>query len=322
MLLHGDGQYAPELLARDRRPLERGEAEAVFGSRIMNRAGPAAAACRPTSTWATGSSPPSRTRSSGTDLSEWHSGYRAYDVQALAQLPFERQRRRLRLRHQIIIQLHEAGMRITEIPIPTYYGDEICYVNGIALRQGRLRDVVRYRAHKMGFGTGEMAFAVDRLRAQGRSPRAPMAAILRWLGMRPPSRILDLGCSDGTVGSDLMAQATWSSGSTSRSEKGVRQRLTDFVEGDLEQGIPAEAGDGFDIVLAADVLEHVRDPAQMLDHIAKVLRPRWNPGHEHPELRPLVSPCCGWRSAASTTTPAASSTEVTSGSSRSAHSPI
>ena len=27
---------------------------------------------------------------------------------------------------EIILQLHEAGKRIVEIPIPTYYGDEIC----------------------------------------------------------------------------------------------------------------------------------------------------------------------------------------------------
>src|SRR2546422_6571626 len=32
---------------------------------------------------------------------------------------------------EIIIQLLNAGARIVELPIPTYYGDEICRVNGI-----------------------------------------------------------------------------------------------------------------------------------------------------------------------------------------------
>ena len=36
---------------------------------------------------------------------------------------------------EIIIQLHAAGQRIVEVPIPTYYGDEICYVNGLATQR-------------------------------------------------------------------------------------------------------------------------------------------------------------------------------------------
>ena len=32
---------------------------------------------------------------------------------------------------QIIIQVVFSGFRIAERPIPTYYGDEICYVNGL-----------------------------------------------------------------------------------------------------------------------------------------------------------------------------------------------
>src|SRR5690606_27566060 len=35
VLLHGDGQYAPEVMAELVNPLERGEAEAMFGSRMM-----------------------------------------------------------------------------------------------------------------------------------------------------------------------------------------------------------------------------------------------------------------------------------------------
>ena len=65
------------------------------------------------------------------------------------------------LGHQLIAQLIEAGKRIVEVPIPTYYGDEICHVNGLGYARDVTRDVVRYRAHKMGFGTGELAFDSD-----------------------------------------------------------------------------------------------------------------------------------------------------------------
>ena len=58
VLLHGDGQYAPECLPSMVAPLERGEADAVFGSRMIDDGRrPRAAACRSTSTSATASSP-------------------------------------------------------------------------------------------------------------------------------------------------------------------------------------------------------------------------------------------------------------------------
>ena len=37
-------------------------------------------------------------------------------------------------------------MTIKEIPIPTYYGDEICYVNGLRYARDVTTDVIRYRA--------------------------------------------------------------------------------------------------------------------------------------------------------------------------------
>jgi glycosyltransferase involved in cell wall biosynthesis len=37
VLLHGDGQYAPELLPEMVAPLERGECDAVMGSRMMDK---------------------------------------------------------------------------------------------------------------------------------------------------------------------------------------------------------------------------------------------------------------------------------------------
>ena len=51
---------------------------------------------------------------------------------------------------EILMQFHEAGLRIVERPIPTYYGDEICYVNGIAYAFNCLKSALRYRLHKAG----------------------------------------------------------------------------------------------------------------------------------------------------------------------------
>src|SRR5262245_50360405 len=52
---------------------------------------------------------------------------------------------------EIIIQLLEAGYRITEVPIPTYYGDEICHVNGLHYAWNVVTTTLEYKLHKAGF---------------------------------------------------------------------------------------------------------------------------------------------------------------------------
>ena len=83
VLLHGDGQYAPELLASIVAPLVRGEADAVFGSRMMAEGG-ARRGGMPLYKYV-GNKVLTRFENAvaGAELTEWHSGYRAYWVEAL-----------------------------------------------------------------------------------------------------------------------------------------------------------------------------------------------------------------------------------------------
>jgi len=60
-LIHGDGQYAPEALPDLLQPLLNGDADAVFGSRMMEPLAAIKGACRSTSTLAIGFSPHTRT---------------------------------------------------------------------------------------------------------------------------------------------------------------------------------------------------------------------------------------------------------------------
>src|SRR5438093_5947878 len=149
-LLHGDGQYAPEYLPDLVRPLRDGEADAVFGSRMLDGAG----ALR-------GGMPLYKflgnrilswfeNRMLGTSLSEFHSGYRVYSVAALRQLPFELNTNDFHFDTEIIIQLLLARLRIRERPIPTYYGDEICHVNGLKYAANVTKAVLLARSQRMG----------------------------------------------------------------------------------------------------------------------------------------------------------------------------
>src|SRR5215212_12223096 len=87
-LVHGDGQYAPECLPDLVRPLRDGEADAVFGSRMLER-GRARRGGMPLYKLA-GNRILSwfQNKMLGTSLSEFHSGYRIYSVAALRTIPF------------------------------------------------------------------------------------------------------------------------------------------------------------------------------------------------------------------------------------------
>ena len=291
VLLHGDGQYAPEQLPAMIEPIVEGRAEAVFGSRILER-GEARRGGMPAYKYV-GNRILTTFQNAvvGTDLSEWHSGYRAYDVHALSRLPLAGNADGFSFDTDIILQLHEAGMRIAEVPIPTYYGDEICYVNGIGYARDVAREVLRYRFHKMGFGSGDLAFADEGYQLK-EGDGTSHQRLLGWLGQRRPSRVLDLGCSDGSLGALLQAQGHEVTGVDLTELKGVRERIHHFVECDLEDGIPPEVGGGFDVVVCADVFEHVRHPDKLLLEIAERLAPGGsvvasipNFAHWYPRLR-------------------------------------
>lgn len=154
-LVHGDGQYAPEALPYLLEPLVKGEADMVFGSR-MSTPGAARKGGMPLYKFIGNKILTSiQNRFSGLSLSEYHSGYRLYSVDALKKIPFESFTNTWHFDTQIILALAERSMRIVERPIPTYYGDEICHVNGVpyalhcilttyAYYRNRKRNIISY----------------------------------------------------------------------------------------------------------------------------------------------------------------------------------
>ncbi|MEX0768847.1 MAG: bifunctional glycosyltransferase/class I SAM-dependent methyltransferase, partial [Microthrixaceae bacterium] len=291
VLLHGDGQYAPELLPQMVAPILNDEADAVFGSRMMMEGGARRGGMPLYKFVGNRILTTVENAVAGVDLTEWHSGYRAYSVAALAQLPFERNSDGFDFDTQIILQLIESGQRIAEIPIPTYYGEEISHVNGMKYAKDITSEVFRYRAHKMGFGTGELAFASTAYE-QKQGDDSSHHILKTWLSSRKNAQILDVGCSDGFFAADMQAMGHHVTGVDLQAHEGVKERVDQFVQADLDQGLPAELEGPFDIVLAADVLEHVRRPDLLLQQIHSVLAPGGsvlvsvpNFGHWYPRLR-------------------------------------
>lgn len=148
VMLHADGQYAPELLNRITGPVERNEADMCFGSRL---AGDALA----------GNMPLHRFLGNkfltaianlvlGWKLTEFHSGYRAYRCDALARLPLERNAGYYHFDVEILIQCRAFGLRVVEVPIPTHYGDEDNHLNIWRTGLSILAVLLEYLLHRLG----------------------------------------------------------------------------------------------------------------------------------------------------------------------------
>ncbi len=144
VLLHGDGQYAPEVMQRLLTPLEEGRADLVMGSRMMVP-GAARKGRMPLYKFL-GNVILSRSQNwlLGTSFTEFHSGYRAYNVAALKELPLDSLSDTWHFDTQIILEMLRRDRRILEVPIPTYYGDEICHVNGVPYAWNCLQATTRF----------------------------------------------------------------------------------------------------------------------------------------------------------------------------------
>jgi glycosyltransferase involved in cell wall biosynthesis len=273
VLLHGDGQYAPEVIEDLVSPFESRDCDAVFGSRMIE-VGSARIGKMPLYKYA-GNRVLSKLSNSvtGMTLSEWHSGYRAYRVDALRDIPFESNSDGFDFDTEIILQLHEAGKSILEVPIPTFYGDEICYVNGVRYAKDVAQDVLRYRLHKMGFGSGDLAFSEDS-RDVDRRLSDSHKRLIAWVSDQAPKHILLLGCADGRLSELLRLSGHTVVGVDSVKLDGIGERLDHFLEADLNRGLPPEIGANFDVVIAPDVLEHLVDPGNILRDVREVLAPR------------------------------------------------
>jgi glycosyltransferase involved in cell wall biosynthesis len=290
VMLHADGQYAPECLPQMVEPIIAGEADAVFGSRMLVK-GAARHGGMPLYKYV-GNNILTRVENLllGTDLSEFHSGYRAYAVAALQDIPFEENHDEFDFDTQIIVQLVDAEKRIVEIPIPTYYGDEICYVDGVKYAKDVVKDVVQYKTSKMGFGTATWVSNATEYGLK-QEEGSSHTAILKILEKTPPGKVLDVGCSSGLLSARIRDQGHYVVGVDHAEEPGVHDNVDEFVRADLDEGLP-DVGGGFDVVIAADVIEHVRRPEVLLRQMAdragsdgRVVISTPNFGHWYPRLR-------------------------------------
>ncbi|HVN76956.1 MAG TPA: glycosyltransferase family 2 protein [Thermoanaerobaculaceae bacterium] len=152
VMVHPDHQYDPRIIPRLVEPLAAGEADAVFGSRILG----------------------GRTREGGMPrwkyvanlaltrlenavlglrLTEFHSGFRAYSRRYLETVRFPENSDDFVFDSEIIAQGVIAGLTVCEIPIATRYFPEASQIGvwrSIVYGLGIVRMLARFTLHRLG----------------------------------------------------------------------------------------------------------------------------------------------------------------------------
>lgn len=274
VLLHGDGQYAPEILSHIYHPLVGGQAQAVFGSRMMKDYGGPLKGGMPLYKYVGNRILTEvENRSLGLHLTEFHSGYRAYDLHALKKIDFTHMTNDFHFDTEIIIKLHHQGYKINEVPIPTYYGTELCYVNGMKYAWDVVKSVQRYKQTRRSvrrYPEFQEYFVHYPLKdSKGSSHQVAQQMTGR------NHDVLDIGCGEGFFAGRLRANGNRVSGIDVLPQAAQSSDLEAYHSADLDAGIRPVierlGGKRFDRVLLLDVLEHLKRPEALLHDCHDVL---------------------------------------------------
>jgi len=268
VLLHGDGQYAPEILSHLYHPVVNGDAAAVFGSRMMKTYGGALKGGMPLYKYV-GNRILSvfENRSLDLHLTEFHSGYRAYDLHALRNINFVRMTDDFHFDTEIIIKLQHQHFHIAEVPIPTYYGTEICYVNGMRYAWDVFKAVRRYKqtAASVRRYPEFQEYFVHYPIKQSRYSSHYYAQQLTGAN----HEVLDIGCGEGFLAVELAKNGNRVTGVDALPEAAKSAALNDYYSADLDDGLDGVVrrlnGKRFDRILLLDILEHLRNPGRILE---------------------------------------------------------
>lgn len=276
VLLHGDGQYAPELVEEMIHPILKGDAKAVFGSRMINKKDALKGGMpyykflgniilTKFQNWILKS-----------DLYEFHSGYRAYSVPALSVIPFERNSDDFHFDTQIIIQLLIAKFKIKEIPIPTFYGDEICHVNGIRYGWNVIMASIQSKLHRMNIFY-KMEYDIDDGTPHYDLKLGYTSSHTMALDHTPTgSKVLDLGAGTGLIARELNKKGCKVTGLDMYPQTD-NPNFYDYYVSNLDNPDFNFSMDSYDVVLMLDIIEHVNQPEYLMDFIRSKFHPTHRP---------------------------------------------
>jgi 2-polyprenyl-3-methyl-5-hydroxy-6-metoxy-1,4-benzoquinol methylase len=202
----------------------------------------------------------------GSQLSEFHSGYRIYSIDVLRRIPFRLNSNDFHFDTEIIIQLLNAKAKVRELPIPTYYGDEICRVNGMKYAKDVLWATLQNVAHRSGLRYQRRFDPhLDENAHYDLKLGYPSSHTYALDAVPDGSRVLDIGAGPGGLAVELLkkgCQVTVVDQYAAR----VDSDQVHVIKQDLDADITFDVSQ-HDVLLMLDIIEHLRQPERFLEQL-------------------------------------------------------
>lgn len=150
ILLHADGQYAPEEMPKLAAPLLQDQVDIVQGSRFCN--GGALKGGMPLYKYiANVILSKLENICYGMKMAEYHSGYMLYSKKALKTIPFEKLSDTFHFDGEMLFMGNDYGLKIAQIGVPTCYADEKSHLKPISYGFDVLKIMLKYKLGKYNF---------------------------------------------------------------------------------------------------------------------------------------------------------------------------
>lgn len=283
VLLHGDGQYAPELLPQMISPLAEQKADAVFGSRMVIKRNAVKGGMPPYKFIANIMLTSIQNAILGSHFSEFHTGYRAYSVSALKRIPFLYNSDWFDFDTDIIIQMVNQDIRITEIAIPTHYGDEICHVDNLRYGLAIIKSCLQSRMQHYGIfyhrkfdyktsaayeGAGDNHYHYENKSSFDSSHTFALSLVADG------ATVQDVGCGEGYIARVLQSRGCIVHGVDTYTPTDL-SAFASFTQIDLNQEIGWKKiwpETNCDVILLLDIVEHLDNPEEFMENIFQYVK--------------------------------------------------
>ena len=270
-LLHGDAQYAPEHITDLIEPLKDSSAsiDLILGSRMINKFN-ALKGKMPFYKFI-GNIILTKLQNYllSVKLHEFHTGFRIYSVKKLKEIPFLLNTNNFHFDTEIIVQLIFSKSVIKEIPIKTFYGNEICHVNGLRYAMNVLKSSIKSILVKKGiFFDPKFYFSNKQDKKNNYESKLNFFSThsVAMTLVKNNSVVLDIGCGDGFISKNLV-------------KKNCKVYACDFMDNtfedftyyktDLNNQLPNISWEEIDYILILDVIEHLTNPEEFINNLIK-----------------------------------------------------
>ncbi|MEI6729833.1 MAG: bifunctional glycosyltransferase/class I SAM-dependent methyltransferase [Pseudomonadota bacterium] len=267
VMVHGDGQYPPEFIDQMIEPILQGQADAVFGSRMLNKKDALAGGMPKYKFVGNIVLTTVQNLFLGSRLSEFHSGFRAYGIAALKKIPFGCNSNVFHFDTDIIIQLVDNKLTIKEIPIPTRYGDEICHVNGMRYALDVMISTFISRIQKCGIFY-DPKFDYEETLTYPDKTNFTSSHSFAIEHVDAGKNVLDIGGGEGYVSGILRSKGCKVTACDWRYNAEMLKHYDKLFTMDLNNPDFSTFGnEEFETILILDVIEHVMFPEKFLEQL-------------------------------------------------------